>query len=225
MEKLIERIGKEDLFGCQIYIHCLSDAGTMAYQGFDIARNKSNTREKMTIKGVIWDSCPGPFPEVTLSRVMAFLIVNWVCCMRDNKGMVQSIYSSYRLLLDRALPNLIRKWQGKPVLINMMNEQFCGHFARDHYRHAPVPELFLYSDKDFYLPTAYLEQEVLAPREIVGANFAAVKFSGSPHVAHLKHHKKKYKEEVIAFITAKNSNKQNQESEYVFEGQSLKSLC
>ena len=211
MGKLIEQIGKGDLVGRPLYIHCLSDTGTMCYQGFNIANRKSNIIKSLAIEGIIWDSCPGPYPEVTLSRVIAFLIVNWVCCMRDKLGMMQSIYNSYRLLLDRGWPNLLRRWQGKPVNLNLMDGQFCGHFARDHYRHSPVPELFLYSDKDFYLPHTYLEQEVLAPRQKVGTNFTAVKFHGSSHVAHLKHHKKQYKKEVIAFVSRTNVNIESEE--------------
>ena len=37
-------------------------------------------------------------------------------------------------------------------------------------------------------------------RRKVGSPFKAVKFNGSPHVGHLRYHKKKYTEEVIAFI-------------------------
>ena len=68
------------------YIHCLCDTGVMCYQvtrgpawqpvrdtwqtwhvqGLDIAMARTATR--LNIQGVVWDSCPGPYPEVTLVR-------------------------------------------------------------------------------------------------------------------------------------------------------------
>ncbi len=44
-----------------------------------------------------------------------------------------------------------------------MPGQWCGHFGLEHTH--PVPELFLYSKKDFYLPYKYLEDVVLASRK------------------------------------------------------------
>eukprot|EP00092_Neocalanus_flemingeri_P036765 GFUD01040025.1.p1 GENE.GFUD01040025.1~~GFUD01040025.1.p1 ORF type:complete len:379 (+),score=86.98 GFUD01040025.1:119-1255(+) len=201
MSKVMDQMGQQGLLDRPMYIHCLSDTGVMCYQGLDIASKQRSTVRMLNIQGVVWDSCPGPYPEVTLSRISAFLIVNWLCCMNDKLGVVQSLHSSYRLLLDRGWPNLLRRWQGKPVTLNMMNGIWCGHFGRDHHLQFPlVPELHLYSDKDFYLPYKYLEKEVLAIKEESGADYTAVKFVGSPHVSHLKRHKKKYKSQVLAFI-------------------------
>jgi len=199
MSRLMEQLEKKNLFNRPMFIHCLSDTGVMCYQGMDIASTQS--KKLLNVKGVLWDSCPGPYPEVTLPRVVAFLIVNWMCCYKDNMGITQSLYSSYRLLLDRGWPNLMRRWQGKPVTLNLINGIWCGHFGRDHHlQHPEVRELFLYSNKDFYLPVKYLEKEVLQVRKELGADFSVVKFKGSPHVAHLKHHKKKYKNSVVSFV-------------------------
>ena len=83
----------------------------------------------------------------------------------------------------------------------MFSGTFCGDFGRDHYLNNPsVAELFLYSNKDFYLPWKYLEKQVLLVRKQKGANFTAVKFAGSGHVTHLKKHKKKYKNAVLEFV-------------------------
>merc|ERR1739838_1164731 len=55
-------------------------------------------------------------------------------------------------LLDRAWPNLLRKWKGLPVDLNLINGVWCGHFGRDHYKAFPhIPELFLYSVSLIYL--------------------------------------------------------------------------
>ena len=51
-----------------------------------------------------------------------------------------------------------------------------------------------------------MENEVLAPRKIQGANFTAVKFTGSQHVAHLKKHQKKYNESIVSFVEGRNIN-------------------
>ena len=104
-----------------MYIHCLSDTGVMCYQGMDSASKQSSKMKRLNIRGVVWDSCPGPRPEVTLPRVMALLIVNWMCCLRDRMGMMQSLNSSYRLLVDRGWPNLLRRWQGKPVELSLID--------------------------------------------------------------------------------------------------------
>jgi len=201
MSKVLERMEGEGLLDRPLVIHCLSDSGSMSYQGFEIASQRLDNLKRPKVQAVIWDSCPAPYPEVTLQRVFAFLIVNWICSMRDNVGLRGSIYSSYRLLVDRAWPNLIRKWKGEKVELDLMNGEFCGDFARDHFlRHPQIPELFLYSDKDFYLPYKYLEEKVLAPRREKYARARAVKFVGSSHVAHLKYHKQKYVKTVLSFI-------------------------
>ena len=64
-----------------------------------------------------------------------------------------------------------------------------------------TPELFLYSNADYYLPDHYLENTVLAIRKNVAAPFRAVKFEGSAHVAHLRNHYKAYKDEILGFVT------------------------
>ena len=78
---------------------------------------------------------------------------------------------------------------------------WSGYFGRDHYNNFPsIPELFIYSNRDFYLPSSYLEREVLEPRKKVGADFTAVRFKGSSHVAHLRYFKEEYRREVLSFI-------------------------
>ena len=84
---------------------------------------------------------------------------------------------------------------------------WSGDFGRDHYSNFPsVPELFIYSNKDYYLPFSYLEKEVLEPRKKVGANFTAVKFKGSAHVAHIRHFREEYQTQVLSFLKLKETN-------------------
>jgi len=201
MGNLLMQLDKVDIYDRPVYVHCLSDTGVMCYQGMDVSTKQSSKMKRLNIRGVVWDSCCGPRPEVTLSRVIALLIVNWMCCLRDRLGMMQSINSSYRLLLDRGWPSLIRKWKGQPVELSLIEGTWSGDFGRDHYNNFPsIPELFLYSNRDFYLPQAYLEREVLKARKHVGADFTAVKFKGSPHVAHLRYFQEDYRKEVLSFI-------------------------
>ena len=79
-----------------LLVHCLSDTGIMCYQVFWIfqryvARNAPRagfnfssqglqlaTRGKLDVRGVVWDSCPGPRPEITIPRfLMVALVFNW----------------------------------------------------------------------------------------------------------------------------------------------------
>ena len=66
-----------------------------------------------------------------------------------------------------------------------------------------MSELFLYSNADFYLPYRYLEQTALAARDEEGAEYTAVKFTGSAHVAHLRKHKEEYTRHIRQFINVK----------------------
>ena len=46
---------------------------------------------------------------------------------------------------------------------------WAGHFARDHCFLRPgTPELFLYSNNDYYLSYQYLERNVLGKNIIIG---------------------------------------------------------
>lgn len=196
MDRLAEQLGERGLLSRPLFIHCLSDTGVMCYQGLSLVR------PSLKVRGVVWDSCPGPYPEVTPARVFAFLMVNWLCSSKDGLGLAGGLHSSYRLLLDRAWPNLLRKWKGLPVDLNLINGVWCGHFGRDHYKAFPhIPELFLYSNKDFYLSKSYLERKVISLRS-ERASSTAVLFPGSAHVAHLRKHKKAYKNQVTKFVKA-----------------------
>jgi len=200
MDNILLQLEKLDIYNRPVYVHCLSDTGVMCYQGMEVARKQSSKVKGINIRGVVWDSCCGPRPEVTVPRVIALLIVNWMCCLRDQMGLMQRINSSYRLLLDRGWPSLLRKWKGKPVELSLIEGTWSGDFGRDHYRNYPsIPELFLYSNRDYYLPAAYLEQEALKPRQEFGSDFNAVRFNGSSHVAHLRNFKDQYQREVLGF--------------------------
>ena len=120
MDCLLMQLEKVDIYDRPVYVHCLSDTGVMCYQGMDVVRRQSSKMKKMKLQGVIWDSCCGPRPEITVARVIALLGVNWFCCMRDGLGMVLSMNSSYRLLMDRAWPGLIQRWQGKSFELSLI---------------------------------------------------------------------------------------------------------
>ena len=54
---------------------------------------------------------------------------------------------------------------------------------------------------------------MLEPRNKIGANFTAVKFSGSPHVAHIKHFREEYKTQVLTFLDIKQATDLETEEE------------
>merc|ERR1712032_475980 len=92
------------------------------------------TRGKLDVRGVIWDSCPGPRPEITIPRVAALLAVNWYCARKDGLNSSDAAASSYRLLIDRGWPNLLRKLQGKQLELSVIQGVWAGHFGRDHFQ-------------------------------------------------------------------------------------------
>ena len=106
-----------------IFIHCLSDTGVMSYQGLSAALADLGNI-KMDIRGVVWDSCMAPYPQVTLPRVMALLIVNYVCCKRDGMSTLSTVKNCYQILRERAWPNYIRRLKGLPVTLSMIQGSF-----------------------------------------------------------------------------------------------------
>jgi len=206
MRSFLEKL--EDLEAFEerpLYIHCLSDTGLMCYQGLTIEDKRRSTeepdKEKLNIKAVVFDSCPGPYPEITVRDVAKFLLVNFYCCMRDKIGLSASLRSSYRLLVDRAWPNYVRRMMGLEVELSKMEGVWCGHFGQDHSKLFPDRhELFLYSNRDFYLPSKFLEMEVLAKRSNRGHLCSSVKFSSSHHVQHLRVHRSQYQGAVGSFV-------------------------
>jgi len=213
MTNILRQLEKVGIYDRQVYVHCLSDTGVMCYQGMLVSNKNSSMMKRINIRGVVFDSCPGPRPEITVSRVAALLVVNWMCSLRDKMSMSESLYSSYRLLLDRAWPGLLGKWKGEEVALSLVDGKWAGHWGRDHYKlHPSVSELFLYSNTDFYVSSKYLEQIVLAPRDNDGSQYKSFKFTGSKHVAHLRKHKKEYVKQVQSFIQmdVKESNSKTQ---------------
>ena len=215
MDNILIQLEKVDIYNRQVYVHCLSDTGVMCYQGMMVS-----TKTRINVRGVVWDSCCGPRPEITVSRVAALLVVNWMCSLRDKMTMVESINSSYRLLVDRAWPGLLGKWKGEDVALSLIDGKkiqkrnifdlmsklgtWSGYWGRDHYKlHPSVSELFMYSNTDYYLPANYLEKTALAARDKDGVEYLAVKFTGSAHVAHLRKHKEEYTRHIRQFINVK----------------------
>ena len=77
--------------------------------------------KRINIRGVVWDSCCGPRPEITIPRVAALLVVNWFCCRRDKMTYGESFNDCWRLLMDRGWPGLLDKWRGKEVALSLIN--------------------------------------------------------------------------------------------------------
>ena len=77
IEEAIENLLKEiNIFENQVFIHCLSDAGVMMYQG--LMATSAGRRLQPQIRGVVWDSCLAPYPEITLTRLPVFTLIVWL---------------------------------------------------------------------------------------------------------------------------------------------------
>ena len=55
--------------------------GVMVNQGLHIVLEEEE--KSLDIRGCILDSCPGQRPQLTIPKLIALLIVNWVCGFRD----------------------------------------------------------------------------------------------------------------------------------------------
>lgn len=96
MDHVLRRLEAVNIYHRPVYVHCLSDTGIMCYQGMMVSNAESSRMERIRIRGVVWDSCPGPRPEITVPRVAALMLVNYFCCRRDKMTVQDSLYSSYR---------------------------------------------------------------------------------------------------------------------------------
>lgn len=196
MESLVKQLEKVGVRERPLVVHCLSDTGAMCYQGLQIATNGN-----LDIRGVVWDSCPGPRPEITPARIAALLTVNWFCARQDGYTRAGAFNNSYRLLVERGWPQYLRRLKGQSLDLSLMDGVWAGHFGRDHSQsHPEIAELFLYSNSDFYLPHKYLEAEVLDKRRKEGAKFSATRFEGSRHVQHFRKHPAQYEAAVSGFL-------------------------
>jgi len=100
----------------------------------------------------------------------------------------------------RVWPNLIRKFRGLPVEISYVDGIWAGDFLRGDVENVDWPELFLYSNRDYYLPAQFIEAAIAARKQHASHSISAVNFKGSGHVAHLRKHKKAYHEAVLNFM-------------------------
>ena len=121
MNNILTQLESAGLYNRQVYIHCLSDTGVMCYQGMMVSNKSSSRMKRINIRGVVWDSCCGPRPEITVPRVAALLFVNWFCCRRDKMSYSESFHDCYRLLVDRGWPGLLDKWRGREVALSLIN--------------------------------------------------------------------------------------------------------
>ena len=126
MDNVLDQLEEYNILNRPVYIHCLCDTGAMCYQGLDISAKSS--RRNLNIQGVVWDSCPGPFPEITVMRVLVFTLVWFLCCIRDwtngEASLKNALLSTYLMITDRLIPSLVRKWEGKPVNVNLIQGRY-----------------------------------------------------------------------------------------------------
>ena len=102
MDNVLTQLEQYNICNRPVYVHCLSDTGAMCYQGLDIAAKRS--RKDLNIQGVVWDSCCGPYPEVTMVRMLVLTAVWFLSCFRDwtswEASLKDSLLSSYVMITD-----------------------------------------------------------------------------------------------------------------------------
>ena len=75
---------------------------------------------RLDIRGVVWDSCCGPRPQVTAARIPVYMLINYMCSKKDGLSNWGAVYSSYRLLMDRGYPGLLARLKGEELPLSLI---------------------------------------------------------------------------------------------------------
>jgi len=200
-DKLVGEVVKAGLANRPTFIHLLSDTGVMVHQGLDIALRQRGLT--LDMRGMVLDSCPGERPKLTVAKAAALLIVYWVCARRDGLSYPETLTSEARLLTTRYLPALARAIQGKQPQLSEMEGIWSGDSIRMARPDQNWPELFLYSNSDFYVPSTFIEEKVIAEHAKAGRDITAKRWEKSAHVCHLKKHRVDYEDTIHRFLDDK----------------------
>ena len=141
-------------------VHCLSDTGVLTFQGLTIAAEVKDKDFKPS--GIVWDSCLGPRPKVTIPRTMILTAINWLSRMRDGMTLAEAVRSSATDFRDLGWRNFLRRLKGLEAKISCMNDIWAGYWARDLKTNAH--ELLIYSKTDLYVPSTYIDTEMVPSR-------------------------------------------------------------
>ena len=114
-------------------------------------------------------------------RYIVFTMIFLLCCLRDwtngDASVLDFLHSIYFIIVHRIIPSIKMKIDGVPITFGLIQGKiifqnalksllaagvWAGHFARDHCKMRDgTPELFLYSNNDYYLSYRYLEKKIL----------------------------------------------------------------
>jgi len=188
----VARFLKEQNAETPVIVHCMCDAGTISFQGLSIACEARGLA--LSPVGIVWDSCPGPGPLLTIFRSFAFSFIVIFSRMRDRMGLGRAIVSSYADIRDNVWRNFLRKLRGLEAEISTMDGVWSGFWARA----LPVParEVFIFSNNDFWTPCKYVLEECIPDRRSVAKSVAVLHLDKSPHVGHLKSHPGEYSQSI-----------------------------
>lgn len=134
MARLLARLQTElGIISRPVVIHCLCDTGVICYQGLAVALRRAGLA--LDIRGVVWDSCPGPYPQVTS---------HWPLqqCkgerMAGERGQVRGVRRGVPALPSQGL----EPGQGWPHRVLQVNHKFC-RLEFPSVRHNQIRELRL----------------------------------------------------------------------------------
>merc|ERR1719411_1792739 len=100
----------------------------MSFQGLTIASALQGS--PLNPRGLVWDSCPGPRPHVTIPKGLVLCVINWLSRMRDGMPLWQAVTSSGRDFKDLAWDNYILRMKGQETVISTMEGTWTGYWAR-----------------------------------------------------------------------------------------------
>ncbi|KAF2881471.1 hypothetical protein ILUMI_24707 [Ignelater luminosus] len=168
-----------------VIVHCFSNGGAFLYQNFSVALGKSS--KPIELKGVIFDSAPGPRRILSLFRAMSAIIGGSFLFNIPVTVLVTAfliIMWEYDIIKSYFFPD---NFQSDPFEYLKREVNKCPQ----HFIYSKADTLILYTDVENFMEK----------RKQNGAEITSLRFDASPHVKHYTHHREEYITSVCNFLT------------------------
>ncbi|KAB0791427.1 hypothetical protein PPYR_03227 [Photinus pyralis] len=183
-ERIVKLLVDMNFESHPVVVHCFSNGGAFLYHNFVLALR--HAPKPIKVKGVIFDSGPGPRRFVSLYRAISAIISGNVI---------------YNFVIAALLTSfLIVVWEC---------EILKSYFVNDDYQSDPIeylkiednkcPQYFIYSKADKLIFYEDVENFINIRRNN-GVDVSVLTFDDSPHVKHYAHYKNEYSEGVNNFL-------------------------
>ena len=189
-KELIVILTNNNISSNPMIFHVFSNGGCMVYAHLTtlISSAKSEYYQKLSVRGIIFDSTPGK--RRILQAVRAFMnMLPYSVIIRYLLGMCLLVYLVVTRVVMLLLPVSIGTAKGFTLYDTISEDP------------AQCPQLFLYSKADSVI-LAEDVAEMIAARKAKGVTVKSVCWEDSHHVAHFRAHPEVYTKTCIDFVSA-----------------------